>query len=119
METFYDILGVTNKFTTEEITAAYKQRCLEYHPDRQISHSPTQFQLLQKAYSVLIDPKERSKYDRYLLSGLDMEWDEFKNIPLVIHWSESEKEKQLTGKTDKGRDVKTAELREKFRSYQF
>jgi len=64
-ETYYDVLGVDPDASRGEITAAYRERVLETHPDR--SDDPdaaATFDLVTTARDVLVDADERARYDR-------------------------------------------------------
>ena len=59
---YYIILGIPATSSQKEIKAAYRRLAKEFHPDRcDEGHSP--FQVIQEAYSVLGDPKQRRIYD--------------------------------------------------------
>lgn len=63
-ETFYDVLGVDEDATQDEITEAYREMVKEYHPD--VSDKPNaadKFQEAVQAEEILGDPDEREKYD--------------------------------------------------------
>lgn len=65
-ETFYEVLGVPEKAPTEEIKKRYKILALKCHPDKNldnIEEATQKFNLIQEAYNVLSDPKERAWYD--------------------------------------------------------
>ncbi|MFC4407055.1 DnaJ domain-containing protein [Haloarchaeobius iranensis] len=64
-ETFYDVLGVGTDATQDEITAAYRERVKETHPDLNDSaDAADEFQRVAEAEEVLSDPDERARYDR-------------------------------------------------------
>jgi len=61
---YYEILQVSNQAETEIIEAAYKRLSLKYHPDRnQASNANEKMQLINEAYSVLINSEKRRQYD--------------------------------------------------------
>jgi curved DNA-binding protein CbpA len=75
--TYYEILGLREDASIEDIKNAYRKSSLEYHPD--VNKSPNAeriFQLIQKAYSVLSNPEARKYYD----AGLIWERKQRKNI---------------------------------------
>ncbi len=64
---YYDILEVTYKATSEEITAAKNKLAKKYHPDvnmRKGIDTTEKMQEILEAYSVLSDKMKRAEYDR-------------------------------------------------------
>ncbi len=62
---YYDILGVLNDATEEDIKKAFRQKARSLHPD--VNQSPdalAHFQELQQAYEVLKDPGRKEQYDQ-------------------------------------------------------
>ena len=68
METnYYEILGLEQTATTEQIKHSYRKLARLYHPD--VNNSPDaekKMRLINQAYNVLSDPTARQKYDRFL-----------------------------------------------------
>jgi curved DNA-binding protein CbpA len=76
-ETYYDILGVTNWCTAEDIKRAYIDLCKNYHPDKLHPDTPEgakkfiaeRMTLINEAYEVLKDEYLRRRYDDSLISS--------------------------------------------------
>ena len=64
-ETFYDILGVEEKCSQDDIKKAYRKLSFMHHPDKNnnSAESTEKFQKISEAFSVLSDPDERVTYD--------------------------------------------------------
>jgi len=64
-ETFYDILGLEEKCSHDEIKKAYRKLSFMHHPDKNgnSTESTEKFQKISEAFSVLSDHDERVKYD--------------------------------------------------------
>ena len=63
--TYYEILGVSEDASFEEIRAAFRERAREYHPDRNRSPDAVErMQEVNEAYEVLRDEQQRAAYDR-------------------------------------------------------
>ncbi len=60
---YYQVLGVTQDASIEEIKAAFRALARRYHPDSATGDAE-QFRLVQEAYDVLRDPAQRLAYDR-------------------------------------------------------
>ncbi|KPI89249.1 Dnaj protein-like protein [Leptomonas seymouri] len=73
---YYDVLGVAQTSSEEEIRRSYKKRALELHPDRvgtaQTQEEAELFKVITKAHEVLTDPEQRRKYDASLTAGQPM-----------------------------------------------
>lgn len=63
---FYQVLGVPQAASDEEIRKAFRRLAFQYHPDRnQNPEAEDKFKEINEAYQVLSDPAKRSSYDRY------------------------------------------------------
>jgi molecular chaperone DnaJ len=66
---YYDILGVDSKASSEEIKKAYRKLSMQHHPDK--GGDEEQFKKIAEAYSVLSNDEKRQQYDNPdPLSGL-------------------------------------------------
>ncbi|KAI8909811.1 DnaJ domain-containing protein [Gorgonomyces haynaldii] len=64
MSSYYELLGVTQRATENEIRQGYIKESLKYHPDRNPSPEATHlFQEIATAYYVLSDKDRRNAYD--------------------------------------------------------
>lgn len=62
---FYDVLGVPEDATDEDIRKAYKKMALKYHPDKNKSpEAETKFKAVSEAYETLGDKTKRCRYDK-------------------------------------------------------
>ncbi|KAK0750091.1 DnaJ domain-containing protein, partial [Schizothecium vesticola] len=61
----YDVLGLRRTAAAIQIKARFRQLALLKHPDKNPDspNATLEFQLLQTAYSTLIDPDRRRDYD--------------------------------------------------------
>ena len=61
---YYELLGITQNSSPEEIKKAYRTLSLELHPDRNKDPKAVeQYKLINVAYETLSDPNEKQKYD--------------------------------------------------------
>ena len=64
---FYDVLGVKNGASPDEIKKAYRSKAKELHPDRNADNpgSEAKFKEANEAYEVLKDADKKAAYDRF------------------------------------------------------
>lgn len=70
---FYEVLGVSQQASDNEIKRAYRKQAMRWHPDRNQDNpkAEEEFKAVQKAYEVLSDPQTRAAYDRYGHAGIE------------------------------------------------
>lgn len=83
---YYELLGVPQEASQEQIKIAYRDIARVYHPDSkfyaEIIDTPITpndeeiFKLVTAAYDTLMDPEKRAIYDRTLLKGIPKWTDE-------------------------------------------
>lgn len=70
-EDFYKLLGIARKATKKEIKKAYRQKSLEFHPDKNKDEGAAdKFGQINRAYEALMDEETRAIYDRSGEEGL-------------------------------------------------
>lgn len=65
---FYELLGVDQKASQDEIKKAFRKKAMKEHPDK--GGDTDKFKELNIAYEVLSDPEKRDMYDKYGEEGL-------------------------------------------------
>ena len=61
MENYYNVLGVSENATQEEIKKAFRNKSKEHHPDR--GGNEDEFKRINEAYSAIGDEQKRAEYD--------------------------------------------------------
>lgn len=66
-EDFYEILGVSRSASADEIKKAYRQKAIQYHPDKNPGDDEAEamFKKAAEAYEVLSNPDKRARYDQF------------------------------------------------------
>ncbi|MBW2528953.1 MAG: molecular chaperone DnaJ [Deltaproteobacteria bacterium] len=70
---YYELLGVAQDATTDDIRKAYRKLALKHHPDRNAGsrEAEAKFKEVTEAYQVLSDADKRQRYDRFGHAGVE------------------------------------------------
>jgi molecular chaperone DnaJ len=73
MNDYYEILGVSQQASAEEIKVSYRRLALKYHPDKNPGDKVAEahFRRVSEAYQILSDIEKRQLYDLYGHAGLE------------------------------------------------
>ncbi len=79
-QNYYQILGVSQNATGEEIKTAYRRLAFEYHPDRNKDDASAaeKMKAINEAYAVLADRDKRHQYDALYRQYGDNARDQFR-----------------------------------------
>jgi len=71
---YYEVLGLKQGASDDEIRSAYRRLARKYHPDLNPGDRAAEqkFKELSEAYEVLADPKKRQAYDQFGFAGVQM-----------------------------------------------
>lgn len=68
--TYYEVLEITVDATSADIKKAYKKMAMKWHPDRNKGKDTNErFQLVRKAYTILMHKDSRVSYDNSIKQG--------------------------------------------------
>jgi len=69
---YYEVLGVKKTAKAEEIKKAYRQKALQFHPDKNPGNKEAEekFKEAAEAYEVLSNEEKRRKYDQFGHAGV-------------------------------------------------
>ncbi|MBD81042.1 MAG: molecular chaperone DnaJ [Crocinitomicaceae bacterium] len=69
---FYEILGVSQSATKDELKKAYRKMAIKYHPDKNPGDTAAEekFKEAAEAYEVLNDDNKRARYDQFGHAGM-------------------------------------------------
>ena len=69
---YYEVLEVSKSATSDEIKKAYRQKAIQYHPDKNPGDKTAEekFKEAAEAYEVLSNPEKRQRYDHFGHAGM-------------------------------------------------
>ncbi|MDR1729423.1 MAG: molecular chaperone DnaJ [Prevotellaceae bacterium] len=69
---FYEVLGISKTANADEIKKAYRQKAIQYHPDKNPGDKAAEekFKEAAEAYEVLSNPEKKQRYDQFGHAGV-------------------------------------------------
>ena len=75
---YYELLGVSQNATQEEIKTAYKKQMKKWHPDINKDNKAVEMSTkINEAKEILLDPVKRNDYDEYLNNKIDETYNKY------------------------------------------
>lgn len=70
---YYEVLGLEKGASEDQIKSSFRKMAMKYHPDKNPGDKTAEdkFKEINEAYSVLSDPEQKNKYDRFGHAGID------------------------------------------------
>lgn len=70
---YYEVLGVSNSASDEELKKAFRKLAKQYHPDLHPNDKECEakFKEVNEAYEILSDKEKRARYDQFGFAGVD------------------------------------------------
>lgn len=62
----YEVLGVSNDCSYDEIKTSFRKLALLYHPDKSDQNFVEEFHKIQEAWKILSNPQQRQEYNQKL-----------------------------------------------------
>lgn len=81
---YYEVLGLDNKCSLDDIKQAYKTLALKYHPDKNKGETTDQFRRINEAYQFLKDPDKRRIYDDINITSASNDYSDILNIIMTV-----------------------------------
>lgn len=97
----YEILDCNPFSTRDQICAEYRAKVMKYHPDKHPNDPKAieTYYLLNKAYEILSQPKERALYDQWRSSGLEIPFETWRGMEEEkrnsYHWANKKEGPQM------------------------
>src|SRR5580700_7123063 len=66
---YYEVLGVNKGASADEIKKAFRQKAVQYHPDK-AGGDEARFKEVNEAYEILKEPSKRQRYDQFGHAGV-------------------------------------------------
>lgn len=69
---YYEVLGVSKTASADEIKKAYRQKAIQFHPDKNPGDKEAEekFKEAAEAYEVLSNPEKKQRYDQFGHAGV-------------------------------------------------
>lgn len=69
---YYEVLGISKTATADEIKKAYRQKAIQFHPDKNPGNKEAEekFKEAAEAYEILSSPEKRQRYDQFGHKGV-------------------------------------------------
>ncbi|EFA75625.1 hypothetical protein PPL_11131 [Heterostelium album PN500] len=81
----YELLNVSENADTKEITNSYRKLALKYHPDKNNGKTLPQMLDINKAHTILSNPRMRYLYDNYSVTEEGVHRNDDFNSPFGFH----------------------------------